>query len=165
VTDPAKFRKYFHDVLRHLSNEEKGVMESVLSRYSYVFHLDKNSPFKGTDLVEHHIVTGDGWKAPYRVPFALRQEMETQVKDMLMKVVIEPSHSPWGAVALLVPKKSLYGKPKDRFCVDVHALNKITTFDNYPLSVFDETVSTLHGSRYFLVIDLYSGFWQIKIAE
>jgi hypothetical protein len=168
VTDPAKFRRYLHDVLGHLSSEEKGVMEPVLSRYSHVFHLDENSPFKGTDLVEHQIVTGDARpirKAPYGVPFVLRQEMETQVKDMLKKGVIEPSQSPCGAPALLVPNKSLDGKPKYRFCVDLRALNKITTFDNYPLPVFDETVSTLHGSRYFSVIDLYSGFWQIKLAE
>jgi hypothetical protein len=82
-------------------------MEPVLSRYRHVFHLDENGPFKGTDLVEHQIVTGDAKpirKAPYRVPFALRQEMETQVKDMLKKGVIEPSQSPWGAHALLVPK-------------------------------------------------------------
>ena len=31
--------------------------------------------------------------------------------------------------------------------------------------MFEETVSTLHGSKYFSVIDCYSGFWQIKIAE
>jgi len=31
--------------------------------------------------------------------------------------------------------------------------------------VFEETVSTLHGSKYFSVIDCYSGFWQIKIAK
>jgi hypothetical protein len=74
---------------------------------------------------------------------------------MLKKGVIEPSQSPWRAPALL-PKKSLDGKPKYRFCVDF--LNKVTTFDNYPLPVFDETVSTLHGSLYFSVIDLYSGF-------
>jgi hypothetical protein len=49
--------------------------------------------------------------------------------------------------------------------VDFRALNKIKSLDNYPLPVFDETVSTLHGRRYFSVIDLYSGFWKIKLAE
>jgi hypothetical protein len=49
--------------------------------------------------------------------------------------------------------------------MDFRALNKITRFDNYPLPVFEETVSNLHGGRYFSVIDLYSGFWQIKLAE
>jgi hypothetical protein len=41
----------------------------------------------------------------------------------------------------------------------------VTQFDTYPLPVFEETVSTLHGSRYFSVVDCFSGFWQIKIAE
>jgi len=48
--------------------------------------------------------------------------------------------------------------------VDFRALKKIKV-DNYPLPIFEETVSTLHGSRYFSVVDLYSGFWQIKLAE
>ena len=31
--------------------------------------------------------------------------------------------------------------------------------------MFEESVSTLHGSKCFSVIDCYSGFWQIKMAE
>jgi hypothetical protein len=117
-----------------------------------VVHNDEKAEFKGTDLIEHRIITGDAKpirKAPYRVPYALREEMEGQVRDMLSKGVIEPSSSPWSAPAILVPKKTLDGRPKYRFCVDFRALNKVTQFDTYPLPIFDETVSTLHGSRYF----------------
>jgi hypothetical protein len=90
--------------------------------------------------------------------------MEVQVRDMLSKGVIEPS-SPWSAPAIFVPKKTLDGRPKYRFCVDFRALNKVPHFDTYPLPIFEETVSTLHGSRYFSVLDCYSGFWQLKLAE
>jgi hypothetical protein len=83
---------------------------------------------------------------------------------MLAKGIIEESNSPWNAPAILVPKKSLDGKPKYRFCVDFRELNKVTRFDTYPLPLF-ETVSTLHGSKYFTVIDCFSGFSDIKIAE
>jgi hypothetical protein len=31
--------------------------------------------------------------------------------------------------------------------------------------VFEETVSTLHGSSFFTILDCYSGYWQIKLAE
>ena len=31
--------------------------------------------------------------------------------------------------------------------------------------MFEETTSTLFGSRYFSVLDCYSGFWQIYIKE
>ena len=63
--------------------------------------------------------------------------MESQVRDMLHKGVIEPSSSPWAAPAMLVPKKSADAKPKYRFCVDFRALNKITQFDNYLLPIFE----------------------------
>jgi hypothetical protein len=99
------------------------------------------------------------------VPFALREEMERQVRDMLREGVIEASSSHWAAPAILDPKKSADGRPKYRFCVDFRALNKITQFDTYPSPMFEETVATLHGSQYFSVVDCYNGFWQIKIAE
>jgi len=84
---------------------------------------------------------------------------------MLEKGVIRESCSPWTAPALLVPKRSPDGKPKYRFCVDFRALNAITKFDPYPLPVFEEITSTLYRSRYFSVLDCYSGFWQVKIKE
>jgi len=119
-------------------------------------------------LAEHKIITGDArpiGKPPYRVPFALRKEMDNQIQDMLNKGVIGESLSPWSSPVILVPKKSPDGTPKYRFCVDFRALNAVTQFDTYPLPLFEETVSTLHGSKYFSVLDCYSGFWQIKIAE
>ena len=84
---------------------------------------------------------------------------------MLRKGVIRRSSSPWSAPAILVPKRSPDGKPKFRFCVDFRALNSVTKFDSYPLPVFEETTANLFGSKYFLVLDCYSGFWQVSIQE
>ena len=84
---------------------------------------------------------------------------------MLDKNTIRESQSPLSAPAILVPKKSLDGKPKYRFCVDFRALNAVTKFDPYPLPTFEETTSTLHGSKYFTVLDCYSGCWQVSIKE
>jgi hypothetical protein len=49
--------------------------------------------------------------------------------------------------------------------VDFRALNSVTKFDPYPLPIFEETTSTFYGSRYFSVLDCYSGFWQMPIKE
>ena len=98
-------------------------------KYRHVFHEEGSNDFRGTDLVEHKIVTGDAKpirKPPYRVPFALRKEMEDQVQNLLRKGVIEESSSSWSFPMILVPKKSLGGKPKYQFCVDFHALNAVT---------------------------------------
>jgi len=67
--------------------------------------------------------------------------------------------------AILAPKKSPDGKPKFRFCVDFRALNAVTKFDPYPLPKFEQRTSVLHGSKYFSVLDCYSGFWQVPIKE
>ena len=64
-----------------------------------------------------------------------------------------------------MPKRSLDGKPKYRFCVDFRALKAVTKFDPYPLPIFEETTPTLYGSTHFSVLDCYSGFWQINIKE
>ena len=168
VQNDLLFEQYLQVKLGHLSKEERAVMEPVLTKYRHVFHEESSHDFPGTDLVEHRIVTGDTKpirKTPYRVPFALRKEMEDQVQEMLRKGVIEESSSPWNFPAILVPKKSQDGTPKFRFCVDFRALNAVTQFDSYPLPLLEESVSMLHGSKYFTVLDCYSGFWQIKIAE
>jgi hypothetical protein len=126
------------------------VIEPVLIRYAHIFHDDENNDFKSTNLVEHKIITGDAQpirKAQYRVPFALRQEMENQVKDMLKKGVIRESSSPRSAPVILVPKKSSDSRPKYRFCVNFRALNAVTKSDIYPLPRFKETTSTLPGSK------------------
>jgi len=91
--------------------------------------------------------------------------MEQQLQKMLQKGVIRPSTSPWSAPAILVQKKSEERKPKFRFCVDFRDLTGVTKFDSYPLPRFDETTSTLFGSKYFTVLDCYSGFWQVNIKE
>ena len=91
--------------------------------------------------------------------------MEQQVQKMLKNGVIRESNSPWSAPSILVPKRSLDGKPKFRFCVEFRALNAVTKFDSYPLSRFDEATASLHGSKYFTVLDCYSGFWQVNIKE
>jgi hypothetical protein len=64
-----------------------------------------------------------------------------------------------------VPKKSPDGKPKFRFCVDFRAINPVTKFDAYPLPRFEDTNSTFFGSKFFSILDCYSGFWQVSIKE
>jgi hypothetical protein len=91
--------------------------------------------------------------------------MEEQVDNMLKRGVIGESTSPWSAPALLVPKKSLDGKLKYRFCVNFRALNKVTKFDSYPLPLLDDATASPAGSQYFSVLDCHSGFWQIEIRE
>jgi hypothetical protein len=106
-----------------------------LLKFAHVFHDEETNDFKGTDVVEHEIEVGNARpikRPPYRVPYALMDEMKKQVTDMLDKGVIRESKSPWSAPAILVKKKSPDGKPNIRFCVDFRALNSVTKVGAYP---------------------------------
>ncbi|UYV63745.1 K02A2.6-like, partial [Cordylochernes scorpioides] len=68
----------------------------------------------------------------------------------------------------LVIWKTIKQKKRDgnwRFCVDYRKLNSITVKDVYPIPRIDDVMDTLQGSRYFTVIDLRSGYWQVEIEE
>jgi len=164
----ALYHKLLPGKLDHLTSEDRQKIEPVLFKYAHVFHDESTNDFKGTSIIEHEILVGDARpirRPQYRTPYALREDMQAQVEKMLEKGVIRESSSPWSTSAILVPKKSVDGKPKYRFCVDFRALNSVTKFDSYPLPVFEETTSTLHGSKYFSDLDCYSGFWQVGIKE
>jgi len=163
-----KYEALYHKLLQgkidHLSQDERQLIELILLKYAHVFHDEDTNDFKCTDVMEHQILVGDTppiRRPQYRTPYALRQEMEAQVENMLDKGIIRASSSPWSAPAVLVPKKTADGKQKYRFCVDFRSLNAATEFDPCPLPVFEETTSSLFGSRYFSVLDCYSGFWQV----
>ena len=133
-----------------------------------MFHDEDTNDINCTDVMEHQILLGN--TAPvrrpqYRTQYGPRHELEVQVVNMLDKGIIRASNSLWSATGFLVPKKTADGEQKYRFCVDFRGPNAATKFDSYPLPVFEETTSTIFGSRYFSVLDCYSGFWQVPIKE
>ena len=148
----ATFRSYLNDKLSHLTQEERTVLEPVLVKYRQTFYVEGSNDFHGTDMVEHEIDTGDAKpirRPPYRVPYALRDELDRQVITMLDRGIIETSASGWNFPAILIPKRSLDGTPKFRFCVDFRALNQVTKPDIYYLPLFEETIcphSTADGT-------------------
>jgi hypothetical protein len=162
------YDKWLQGKLGHLSAEDRQEIGPVLFKYAHVFHDDELNDFKGADLVEHEIYVGNARpikRPPYRVPYALRDEMKQQVTDMLRRGINRESKSPWSAPAILVKKKSLGNKPAFRFCIDFRGLNSVTKIDFYPLPQITETTANLYGSKYFSVLDLYSGFNQLSIKS
>ena len=145
-----------------LSESEHMKLKELLSEYQDVFALD-NSELSSTDLVQHHIETGDVKpirQHPRRIPFALREKVDEMVQDMLEQGVIQHSQSPWSSPIVLVAKRD----GTTRFCVDYRKLNSVTKMDVFPLPRIDDSIDILSHSRYFSTLDLRSGYWQVKMA-
>ena len=62
----------------------------------------------------------------------------------------------------------LFQKKKDgnlRPCIDYRALNKITIRNKYPLPIITDLFDRLYDAKYFLKLNLRSGYYQVRIAE
>jgi len=93
--------------LDHFPQEEKHLIEPVLLKYAHVFHDEGTNDFKGKDI-EHQIILHNvpPIRIPqYQTPYALREEMKSQIEKMLEKGAIKEGNSPWSVPANLVKKE------------------------------------------------------------
>ena len=142
-----------------LDEHERTVIFNTLLKFSDVC----NESLGQTQVISHLINTGDAapirQPPPRRLPYAFREEAQSQVRNMLEQGVIQPSASPWASPIVLVKKKD----GKYRFCVDYRKLNSVTQKDAHPLPRIDDLLDSLHGSVMFSTLDLRSGYWQINM--
>jgi hypothetical protein len=100
-------------------------------------------------------------KRPYRMAAPELAELRKQLIELQRSGFIRPSSSPWGAPVLFVEKKD----KSLRMCVDYRSLNEVTIKNKYPLPRIDDLFDQLKGAKYFLKVDLRSGYHQHKIRE
>jgi hypothetical protein len=98
-------------------------------------------------------------KRPYRMLPIEIAEIKTQLSELLQKVLLRPSSSPWGCPAIFVKKKD----QSLCMCVDYRPLNAVTIKNKYPLPRIDILFDQLSKAKVFSKIDLRSGYHQIKI--
>ena len=142
-----------------LSEHDQKALLSTLSKYLDVF----DNKLGHTSVVTHSIDTGDSppiCQRPRRMPYAYRQDAQSQIEEMLEQKVIKPSASPWASPIVLVRKKD----GKYRFCVDYRKLNSVTKREARPLPRVDDLLESLQGYNLFSTLDLRSGYWQLSMT-
>lgn len=99
--------------------------------------------------------------APRRLSYQERDEVAKIIEDLLAGGIIRPSNSPYASPVVLVRKKT----GAIRMCIDYRALNRLTIRDNYPLPLIEDCIEYLDGKKCFSLLDLKSGFHQVKMEE
>ena len=79
--------------LDHLNTSQREGLVGLITSFSDIFALDA-SELGTTTLVQHVIQTGDKEQPVRRMPFALREDVDRMVEEMLDQGVIQPSSSP-----------------------------------------------------------------------
>ncbi|KAL0549996.1 hypothetical protein IC582_014491 [Cucumis melo] len=138
--------------------------EPVVREYPDVFpdELPGLPPSREIDFaIELELDTAPISRAPYRIAPAELKELKVQLQELLDKGFIRPSVLPWGAPVLFVKKKD----GSMRLCIDYRELNKVTVKNRYPLPRIDDLFDQLQGATVFSMIDLRSGYHQLKIRD
>ena len=145
----------------NLSPQEVKQLNDLIIEFSDIFAADQ-SELSSTDVVTHVIDTGDSSpikQHPRCIPFALRSKVDQLVTEMLDQGIVVPSKSPWASPVVLVAKKD----SSMRFCVDYRRLNSVTKTDVFPLPRVEDSLDQLSRSRYFTMLDLAAGYWQVLV--
>lgn len=120
--------------------------------------------FGHTQKVKHRIQLHDETPFKHRARPIHPQDLEAvrrHLRDLLASKVIRESESPFSSPIVVVRKKN----GDVRLCIDYRKLNLQTVKDAYALPNLEETFSALTGSKWFSVLDLKSGYYQIEVEE
>ncbi len=145
-----------------LSLQQNQSLIALLDEFSDIF-CDNLSDLKPSNVGHHEIRSGSKGPVclpPRRLPPKYRDEVNSKIKDMLAAGIIEECKSAWASAIVVTKRKS----GKIRMVFDFRKLNELVTPDRFPLPVISHTLDLMSQSSWFSSYDLFSGYYQIKLA-
>lgn len=88
-------------------------------------------------------------------------DVRSHLQKLLAAGLIKESRSPYASPIVVARKKN----GSIRMCIDYRTLNARTIPDQYTVPRIDEALDCMTGSRWFSVLDLRNGYYQIAMAE
>ncbi|KAL7844774.1 hypothetical protein SRHO_G00233130 [Serrasalmus rhombeus] len=146
-----------------LSEEWKQRVAEKLNSIPDVFALG-DLDYGHTTAVKHRIHLSDPTPFKQRVRPIHPSDYEAvrlHLQELRDANIIRESESPFSSPIVVVKKKN----GAIRLCVDYRKLNNQTIKDAYALPNIKETFSALSGSKWFSVMDLKSGYYQVELEE
>ena len=96
-----------------------------------------------------------------KVPIALRQHLEAELKRLASLGVLEPVEGPTDWISSLVVVRKPNGTL--RICLDPKPLNRALKRSHYPMPTIEDLIPQLSKAKVYTVCDLQNGFWHIAL--
>lgn len=160
------------DLSEHTSKVETAAQQGKLSKSTileeYQDCFDKLGRFPGE---KYHIQLTDNAvpvvHAPRTVPVHIlplyKAELDKMIADDVITEVKEPTD--WVNSIVCNIKDTPGGERKVRLCLDPKDLNKNIRREHYYSRTIDELLPSLHGKKYFSVVDTKKGYWHVELDD
>lgn len=143
-----------------LDTENKQKLNELIQKFTDVF---SETPGR-TGLYEHEILMRDNEpfvKNSYPVPFAYRDEVRKQVKEMIDLDIIKSCQTEYISPLVVVKKKD----NSVRICLDARFLNSKMVKDHVTPPPPEELVTKIGNGQILSTVDLTAGYWQVPIKN
>ncbi len=140
----AKLSSEYHD---YLDVFDRAMTDQLLSHRFYDHKIELINEKTSSRSRLYHM---SGYKL---------QKMKNYLIEHLNKGFISSSSAPYASLILFVEKKD----GSLRFCIDYRKLNALTKRDRYSLSLIDETLARIQGSRYLTRLNIIVVFNKLRM--
>jgi hypothetical protein len=98
-----------------------------------------------------------------KVPIAKRASLKKALREMEeMGIIQKIEHeTPWSSALILEDKPDGTVRP----CLDPSGINKVLETEKFPIPTIEDIIAEIGDARYFSVVDITKGFWQIRLDK
>jgi hypothetical protein len=139
-------------------------LQAILSKHKGFFSTPQGlPPYRGVHDHSIPLVIGNIPPniLPYHHPFSQKNAIEKIVRELLQDGVMHPSTIPYSSLMVMVLKQEATWC----MCPKFPSLNQLTIKEMFPILLIDYLLDELSGAQYFTILDLHSGYHQIRMQD
>ena len=150
--------------LSHVNSKDAGAVKKIIRDHTEVIANSFEDVWPSTVSVTHRFeLTSENpiQEKAGRMSPAHYEIVQKEIDRMLLVGIITPVESSWTSPVVIATKKDR----SPRFRVENQKLNSVMHADRWPLPRVDEILEDMRDSSVFTTVDLFQGYWQIKMDE
>ncbi|XP_060806004.1 uncharacterized protein K02A2.6-like [Amyelois transitella] len=153
------------DGTRNLLGKETSISMGVLRIGLEVNQTEMEAPFPKLKGVQINISIDDKIhpisQPLRRIPIPLEEKVDTKIKELIDRDIIEEVQGPSKWVSPIVPV--LKDNGEIRLCVDMRRANAAILRENHPLPTMDKLLPKMKEAKYFSKLDIKDAFHQLEL--